>query len=193
MLAPAGQRPVDEASRQDHSVGNLITSYQGGNAMHDIDRTQVGYGYELENGPYGSNGSQAETDEMELAAGLMEVSSEEEFENFLGDLISRAVQAAGGFLSSPSGKALAGLLKGAAKQILPVVQQVAGTEGRGEMEMEGSGGYLSEEEMEARDWEAAQTFVNLAQEAAVNAAQAPPDADPKAVAHKAVADAAQVH
>ncbi len=158
--------------------------------MHDIDRTQVGFGYEAENpSAYESAASSIdETEQMELAAELMEVSSEEEFESLLGTLLSRAVKAAGGYLGSPSGKALAGVLKGAARQILPVVQQVADN---GEYEEEG--GYESEAEMEDQEWEAAQTFVKLAQEAAANLAQAPPDSDPTAAAHQAVADAAQTH
>jgi hypothetical protein len=185
--------------------------------MHDIDRTQVGYEYESEGPsdseqpPYNSEYAPLEeAEEMEFASALMEVDTEEEFESLLGSLLSRAVKAAGGFLSSPAGKALGGLLKGAARQILPVVQQVAGGgqaiageyeyegEGEGEFEYEGEGegegeGGASEAEMEAMEWEAAQTFVKLAHEAAVNASQAPPNADPAAVAKKAVADAAQVH
>jgi hypothetical protein len=155
-----------------HSRRNL-ESNTGGIAMHDIDRTQVGFGNEFENEPEA---------EMDPAAQLMEITTEEEFEQFLGDLISRAVSAAGSFLSTPTGKALGGLLKGAAKKILPLVEQVAG-----EFESD------DEMEFEQREFEAVQTFVNLAQEAAVKAAQAPPDADPAAVARKAVADAAQVH
>jgi hypothetical protein len=152
--------------------------------MHDIDRLQVGY--ETKQAPYGQ-----EMGEAELVGELMEVESEEEFEQFLGNLLARAVSAAGGFLSTPTGKTLGGLLKGAARQILPIVQQVAGSGPTGELEDEDA--EMPEAEMEALELEAAQTFVNLAQEAAVNAAQAPPDADPSAVARKAVVDAAQVH
>jgi len=168
--------------------------------MHDIDRTQVGYEYESQTAdyeseqPYESEGyGMDEAEVMEFAAGLMEVETEEEFESLLGNLISRAVKAAGGYLSSPTGKALAGLLKGAARKVLPLVQQVAGDGTAGETEGEEEGGSFSESEMEALEWENAQTFVNLAQEAAANAAQAPPDADPVKVANKAVADAAQIH
>jgi hypothetical protein len=164
--------------------------------MHDIDRTQVGYEYEEENTPYeyeqpyeSESGEMDESEAMEYAAGLMEAESEEEFESLLSSLISRAVKAAGGYLASPTGKALGGLLKGAARQILPLVQQVAGDGTSGEAESDN----LTEAEMEAMEWENAQTFVNLAQEAAANASQAPPGADPKQVAEKAVADAAQVH
>jgi hypothetical protein len=156
--------------------------------MHDIDRTQVGSEFDREG--YGAEMGEApleESEAMELASELMEVNSEEDFENFLGDLISRAVSAAGGFLGTPAGKSLARLLKGAARKILPVVEQVAGA-GDGP-----AGEFGGEGEMESREWEAAQTFVKLARDAAVNAAQSPPDADPAAVAKKAVADAAQVH
>jgi uncharacterized protein (DUF697 family) len=191
LQAPAGRDPARvardaalEAARV-HAPGlTAHIAHVRRHDMHDIDRTQVGH--ETEQAPYGY-----EMEDSELVGELMEVQSEEEFEQFLGSLLARAVSAAGGFLSTPTGKALGGLLKGAARQILPVVQQVAGSGTTGELEDEDAG--MSEAEMEALELEAAQTFVNLAQEAAVNAAQAPQDADPAAVAHKAVADAAQVH
>jgi hypothetical protein len=176
----------------------------GGHAMHDIDRTQVGFGREMEN-PYDREQptsqyeydqeqppSQYEIEEMELVNALMEVQTEEEFESFLSGLLSRAVNAVGGWLSTPTGKALGGLLKGAAQRILPVVQQVAGSGGESG-EFETNGGPMSEAEMDELEFEAAQTFVRLAQEAAANAANAAPDADPAATARQAVTDAARVH
>src|SRR5215510_12400071 len=62
-----------------------------------------------------------ETEQMELAAELLGITSEAELDRFLGDLIKKAGQAVGKFVSSPTGQALGGILKGAAKQALPIV------------------------------------------------------------------------
>jgi hypothetical protein len=144
--------------------------------MHDIDRTLVGGNYEAERAAY------SEGEEERLISELMEVNSEEEFEGFLGDLISRAAKAVGGYISSQTGQSLGGLLKGAARQLLPVVQQALGSQ-----ETE------NESEMEEQEWEAAKTVVKLSTDAAQKAALAPPGADPSDVATKAVTDAARVH
>jgi hypothetical protein len=58
--------------------------------MHDIDRTQIGNNA-LETYEYTGSGSPGrvfnEQQEYELASELLEVNSEQEFEQFLGDLI----------------------------------------------------------------------------------------------------------
>jgi hypothetical protein len=46
-----------------------------------------------------------EAEEMELAAELLEVSNEQELEQFLGDFIKKAGKAIGGIVKSPIGKA----------------------------------------------------------------------------------------
>ena len=111
--------------------------------MHDIDRTQLESNPELENyeneqyefgeyGEYGETewggetGTFSEAQAMELAAELLEVSSEEELDRFLGSLIKKAGQVAGKFIKSPVGQQLGGLLKGAAKQALPMVGSAIG-------------------------------------------------------------------
>ena len=63
---------------------------------------------------------------MELASELLEVTSEAELDRFLGDLISRAGQAVGKFVKSPEGQAIGGILKGAAKQVLPGIGSAVG-------------------------------------------------------------------
>jgi hypothetical protein len=82
-------------------------------------------------GPYRDNGragrSLSEDEQTNLAAQLMEVTSEEEFENFLGDLFSKGLQAVGKFISSPTGQALGGVLKDAAKTLLPIAGTAVGT------------------------------------------------------------------
>jgi len=62
-----------------------------------------------------------EMEEMELATELLEVSNEEELEQFLGKLVKSAVSKARTFLRSRTGKAVKGLLRGAARQALPWV------------------------------------------------------------------------
>src|SRR6267154_2658530 len=112
--------------------------------MHDIDRirleTQSETGmfeacpFEAEQfefaeaeTPYGETGEVfGETEQMELASELLEITSEAELDRFLGDLIGRAGQAVGKFVSSPEGRALGGVLKGAARQVLPALGSAVG-------------------------------------------------------------------
>jgi hypothetical protein len=168
--------------------------------IHDMDRTQTGFGQEMEsfNFPTGETVF-SENEQMDLAAGLMEVASEQEFESFLGDLFSKAANAVGGFINSPTGQALGGVLKSVAKQMLPAAGQAlgglvggpAGAQIGGQLAQQASG--LFEAESGEQEWEAANTFVKLAADAAKNAAQAPPNGNPVAVAKQAVIEAAKVH
>lgn len=141
----------------------------------------------------------SEEDQMDLAADLMEMESEEEFENFLGDLISKGAEAAGKFISSPAGQALGGALKDAAKQLLPVAGQAVGsyfggpTGGQIGGALGTAASSLFEAEADEQEWEAANIFVKVAVDAIDNAGDAPPDADPHAVAHHAVTEAVRRH
>ena len=167
--------------------------------MHDLDRTQMGGVAPEAYRPMPRGTVLNEDEQAGLAAELMEVTSEEEFEDFLGDLISGAAKTIGGFINSPTGEALGGVLKGAAKQLLPVAGTAlggylggpAGAQIGGQIGSAASG--MFETEMEEQEWEAANTFVRLAADAATNAASAPPGADPAAVAKNAVVEAAKVH
>src|SRR5208337_3957257 len=122
--------------------------------MHDIGRTQLEQqtfgeyetgeleGGEYESGEYESGeleGAEispelesplSEMQEMELASELLEVTNEQELEQFLGDVFNTIGQAAGNFLRSDTGQALGGILKdslsSAAKQALPVVGRAIG-------------------------------------------------------------------
>jgi hypothetical protein len=170
--------------------------------MHDIDRTQFEYGQEMETEYYpqaGETEALGEDEVMEYAAELMELETEEEFENFLGDLVSGVVDAAKGFVGGPAGQALGGLLKGAAKKLLPMAGQALGGWVGGPIGAQ-LGGQLAgrvagamEMEADEMEWEAAKTFVRFAAEAAKNLAQAPPGEHPEASATQAVTDAAQTH
>ncbi len=186
--------------------------------MHDIDRTQLELSPEMEAfeseqfefgesefpGQSETGGVFSEAEEMELAAELLEVTTEAELDRFLGGLIKKAGQAVGQFVRSPTGQALGGILKGAAKQALPMAGaalggylggptgariggQLASTAGRlFGLELEG----LSAEDQE---FEVAKHFVRFAGEAVKNAAVAPPSADPKVAAKAAAVAAAQQH
>lgn len=146
----------------------------------------------------------SETEEVELASELLEIGSEQELEQFLGNLFKGVSRAVGGLIKSPIGKALGGVLKNVAKQALPMVGGALGS-----MVMPGVGtalgsklgsmaGGLFEVELEsmpaeAAEFEVARRYVNLAATAARNAALARPGdrANPQTVARAAVAAAAR--
>jgi hypothetical protein len=90
--------------------------------MHDIDRIRLesesemfeAVPFEAEQFEFGESEAPSgetgevfgETEQMELASELLEVTSEAELDRFLGDLISRAGQAVGKFVKSPEGQAI---------------------------------------------------------------------------------------
>ena len=94
--------------------------------MHDIDRIRLEAQSEtgmFETGPFeaeqfefapaGAPSGEAgevfgETEQMELASELLEITSEAELDRFLGDLIGRAGKAIGKFVKSPEGQAIGG-------------------------------------------------------------------------------------
>ena len=57
---------------------------------------------------------------------LLEVSNESELEQFLGNLVAQAGKSLGRFVGSPQGQALVGVLKGAARQVLPTLGSSVG-------------------------------------------------------------------
>jgi uncharacterized protein (DUF697 family) len=150
------------------------------------------------------DGTLRESQEMELASELLEVSSEEELEQFLGNLFSRVAKGVGGFIKSGTGRALGGMLKNLAKKALPAVGGALGSMvapglgtaigsklgsmagGLFEMELEG----MNEQEAE---FEVARRYVRLASTAARSAAMASPTAPPRVVARAAVITAARRH
>jgi hypothetical protein len=146
---------------------------------------------------------QAELQEVELATELLEVSTEAELDRFLGDLMRRAAGAAGRFVRSPTGQALGGILKQATKQALPVIGRglgglVSPTMGTFGGRVGQAAGDLLGLELEGlsnedREFEVARSLVRFMTAASRNAASAPPDAPPEAVAHSAVQAAARQH
>jgi len=188
--------------------------------MHDLDRTQAeadmesaepesdSYELELEgditSGAWRSGRVFDEVEEMELANELLEIHDEAELEEFLGKLIKKAAKGVGKFMSSPTGKMLGGVLKGAAKKLLPIAggalgtfvggpagamigSNLAGMAGKAMgLELEG----LSQEDQE---FEVARQFVRFAGEAAKNTAAASPSTPPAAAANAGTVAAARKH
>jgi hypothetical protein len=170
--------------------------------MHDIDRTQMEFENATESFEFTSEtGVFNENEQMELAAELLEITNEQEMDRFLGDLISRAGSAVGKFVSSPTGQALGGLLKGAAKQLLPMAGQalggyIGGSTGAqigGKLATAAGGALGLEAEQLDHEFEAAKSFVQLAGDAVKNAATAPQVSNPQAAATAALTEAAKIH
>jgi hypothetical protein len=185
--------------------------------MHNIDRTLLEMDPEAEYEPefesdYEYDEFEApeteavfdEAEEMELAAELLAVSDEAELDQFLGGLIKKAGRTIGKFVKTPTGQALKGILKGAAKKYLPTVAGALGTAIGGPagavigsqlasqagqalgLELEG----LSPEDQE---FEVAKGVVRFGAEAAKNAALTPPSTSPQADAKTAAVEAAKQH
>jgi len=75
----------------------------------------------------GASGPLSATQEMELTAELLEITSEEELEEFLGNVLSGVSQAVGGVIGPERAQALGGFLKGMARDALPIAGNLAGT------------------------------------------------------------------
>ena len=183
--------------------------------MHDIDRTQLEYSqsgefetdeFEFEKQWAGeadeSEGVFGEAEEAEFASELLEVASEQELDQFLGNLLSSAASAVGTAARSPLGQALGGVLKGVAKKALPLAGGALGAYvggplgakiGHGLATAAGNALGLEAETMEVedREFQGAKQFVRLAADAVQQAAQAPAGANPRAVAQQAAVSAAQ--
>ncbi len=146
----------------------------------------------------------SETEEMELAAELLELNSEAELEQFLGDLIKKAGKAIGSVVRSPIGKAIGGVLKGVASKALPIAGGALGgfvggplgaTIGSGLANMAGKALGLELEGLssEDREFEATRQFVRFAGDTVKNALQAGPGSDPVSAARRAAMEAARIH
>src|SRR5690606_23964110 len=145
-----------------------------------------------------------EVEEMELAATLLEITDEQELEQFLGKLIKKAGKAVGGLVRSPVGKALGGVLKNVARTALPIAGSALGNlvlPGVGGMiggKLASAAGSMFGLELEGlspqdQEFEVARRIVRLAGESVRNAAQAPPAGSPVVAAKDAVLAAAQTH
>ncbi|WP_433968361.1 hypothetical protein [Tunturiibacter gelidiferens] len=70
----------------------------------------------------------SESEELELASRFLEVTNEQEFEYFLGDLIERAGISLGKFVDLPLGQSVASVLKMAARKVLPAAASSYGND-----------------------------------------------------------------
>lgn len=189
--------------------------------MHDIDLTKNHFGAgadELETDSYeefefefgqesemfsdSEQGPFSESEEMEMAADLLEVSTDEELEQFLGDLFKKIGRGAKRFFKSSAGKALGGILKGVAKKALPivggtlgnlVVPGLGGVVGSSLASSAGKAFGLELEGMspEDQEFEVARQYVKLAGSAAQKVAQMPSNMDPRSAATAAITEAAK--
>ena len=181
--------------------------------MHDIDRTQMEFnpaaGFEteteseyLQENWSGESGVFSESDEMQLAAELLGVSTEAELDQFLGSLIKKASSAIGSAVRSPIGQAVGGVLKSAAKKALPLAGGALGGYiggplgakiGSGLASAAGSALGLEAESLnqEDREFEGAKQFVRFAANTVKNAATSPMAANPAAAAQAAATTAAK--
>jgi hypothetical protein len=190
---------VKERKRR-HEMDRSLTEYNPQTEAFEAEQFEWG---ETEwTGEMTAEGVFSEAQEMQLAAELLEIRDEAELDRFLGDFIKKAAQTVGRVVRSPIGKAIGGVLKGVAKKALPIAGAALGgwvggpigaKIGSGLASAAGSALGLEAQELtqEDREFEGAKQFVRLAGEAVKNASSAPPSADPRAVAQKAVASAAQ--
>ncbi len=182
--------------------------------MHDLDRTTAEYEADSEfyesDGEYEYAGEYyegevlSEADEMELAAELLEVASEEELDQFFGKVFRKVGGAIGRAVKSPIGRKLIGGLKGIAKKALPIAGKalggaiggpIGGAIG-GKLGSFASGLFEAEFEgmsYEDQEFEVSRRLVRLSAEAASNAAQTPASANPQVAANQAMTAAAQRH
>jgi hypothetical protein len=177
--------------------------------MHDLDRTLLEAEGPAAPGFAGELGSAeferplSEEQEVELAEQLLEAASEQELEQFLGDVLKTVGGAVGRFASSDTGRAVGGLLKSALKQALPTAGRAVGdwvAPGGGDVgaQLAGQAGQLLGLELEGlsaedREFEVSRQLVRLASSAAQQASLAPRNTDPSAVARRAVTSAARLY
>jgi hypothetical protein len=179
-----GETEFGEVAESEQFLGGILGSIMGGEVASPL----------------------SEANEVQLASELLEISSEEELEQFLGGLFKKVARGVGGFIKSPVGRALGGVLKNVAKKALPVVGGALGSfvaPGIGTAlgsKLGSMASGLFEVELEAMpqeqaEFEVARRFVNVAAGAARNAALARPrpGTGPQTVARAAVAKAARVY
>ncbi|QSQ25954.1 hypothetical protein JY651_13915 [Pyxidicoccus parkwayensis] len=182
--------------------------------MHDLDQTKLeleGVGSDIfETGQdsaipelefYGSD-QPADSQELELATELLGVSSDQELDQFLDRIFSKAKTA----LSSAAGRKLGGYLKNIAKKTLPLAGHTVGGWFGGPAgaavggQLAGRASQLFGLELEGltpqdQEFEVAKSFVRLASDAALNLGPQGSKAtfDPVNAARNALVQSAQTH
>jgi hypothetical protein len=177
--------------------GEYFGETEAGSTPYETGSYRAGFQYPSQ---------EAEELELELAAELLEVTSEEELDRFLGDVFKKV----GGFVSSavksPVFKALGGVLKPIAKAALPIAGGALGTLVGGPAggmigsKLASAAGNLFGLELEGlsaedREFETAKGFVRLATGAAeqVKHMHFRPGQNPEHAAKTAVMRAGQQH
>jgi hypothetical protein len=146
----------------------------------------------------------SEADEMELAAEFLEVTTEEELDQFLGNLVRKVGSGIKKAVKSPIGRAIGGVLKPLAKAALPVAGKALGTFVGGPVggmiggKLASAAGRMFGLELEGlssedREFEVARRFVRFASATTKNALSAPASANPQTVAKQAAAMASRKH
>lgn len=178
--------------------------------MEELSEAHPALAWELE-GPGAELGAPAEAarprppfseaDEVDLASALLEVTSEEELDRFLVDVLRRAGRSVAPFLSTSTGRAVGSLLKGAVRKILPLVSHALGTgvglgpARPGTSRAMGAGRLLGLEleglSPEDQEFEVARRFVRFAGDAAVRAAAAQRRLEPRRAATAGIVRAAR--
>lgn len=176
--------------------------------MHDLDRQQLEqYDREgrFDESTIGELGAQlSESQELALASELLEVNSEEELEQFLGDLWDRTKAAASQAYNSDAVQSAIPGLKAVARAVLPkAATYLANVYAPGTGDIAGSGveaavnQWLNEEleglSGEDREFETARQFVRFANAALQRSARMPARVAPRVAAQTAISDAACTH
>jgi hypothetical protein len=156
--------------------------------MHDIDRSFMetdSEGFEFSNDEEWSGSEVFSEHEVEqLASELLSLSSEDELDHFLGNLIKRAGSAVGKLVKGPLGSQIGSMLKGLASKALPlagaalgnmIVPGLGGMIGGKLASAAGSAFGLEVEGLSQEDqhFEIAKQFVRLAGDTTKNALAAP--------------------
>ncbi|GAA3948290.1 hypothetical protein [Hymenobacter algoricola] len=185
--------------------------YGSSQEMYEFDPEYLGElngeTYEMNGESYEMHGELNETQEMELAHELLEVTNEQELNMFLGKLIRGAGRAVSNFAKSSIGRTIGGALKSVGKTVLPLAGKALGSFVGGpiggmiggqlgsaasnlfELELEG----LSPEDQE---FETARAFVRFANSAARRGAaiqRQSPGINPQTAVRTALGQAAKRH
>ena len=183
-----------------HDVGQILTEFEESTGF-DNETTEAPE-YTEESGAPESPFNEEE--EMELAAELLGVQSEEQLDEFLGKLFKKAVGAVKRFAKSPVGGSLFKILKGAAKTALPMLGTAAGAALGGPLgahlggTVAGAAGKAFGLELEGlspedQEFEVARRYVRFAGSASQAATEAAATAPPSVAATRGAVAAARRH
>ena len=174
--------------------------------MHDLDRQQLERQEEL--GGYGEatgpSGELTEAQELALASEVLEITSEEELEQFLGDLWNSTKAAASKVYNSGVVQAAIPGLKAVGAAVLPKAaawladRYAPGTGGIASAGVQAAVDQWLKEELEGlsgedREFEAARRYVRFVDDTFRRAAQVPDRVPPTVAAQVVLRDAAREH